>query len=188
MSAGMAASGVGFFGKIPARGDFVRAGLPPRLVAAWDGWVSAVLPASRAALGDGWEPAWMVAPVWRFALPAGACGPDPVLGVWMPSVDSAGRCFPLLLAAWGGAGASEVTAGHDGWLDAAEAAGRAALAEDLAPADLLARLPAAAGVAGDGAWWTHGSPLVPAARFALPGLPDARRFVAMLDAGWGAGT
>src|SRR5690242_17623822 len=88
----------GFFGKIPSRGDFVRAGLPGGFVRPWDEWLQLVMAGSRVRLGSDWLPAWMEAPVWRFLLPAGICGPDPVLGVWMPSVDLAGRHFPLTLA------------------------------------------------------------------------------------------
>jgi type VI secretion system protein ImpM len=126
---------VGFFGKLPARGDFVRAGLPRGFVDPWDGWLQRVLPASGAILGDAWEPAWLEAPVWRFALPPDLCGPEPVWGIWMPSVDSVGRYFPLTLARIGGTGSAD-----GGFLSAAEAAGRAAIAQDWTPETLLGAL------------------------------------------------
>jgi type VI secretion system protein ImpM len=176
----VAAVACGFFGKIPGRGDFVRAGLPRGFVAAWDEWLSAVLPASRAALGEpAWLAAWMEAPVWRFALPAGACGPEAALGLWMPSVDRAGRHFPLTIAAtFAAAGPDEA------WLDLAEDAGRAALESDIGPDELLGLLPPAAASrpAPDAAvWWTEGSPRVTAGRRMAAGLPDGRDFALMLD-------
>ena len=170
----------GFFGKLPARGDFVRGGLPSSFVEVWDGWLSHVLTESRTVLGDRWQPAWMEAPVWRFHLPAGQTGPAAMLGLWMPSVDAAGRCFPLTLAAVS-------AARSDPWLDGAEACGRAALEADMAPAALSACLD---GLADDlvpqeqalteASWWTEGAPLVPAAAFGLAALPDAAMFAAML--------
>jgi type VI secretion system protein ImpM len=123
---------VGFFGKLPARGDFARAGLPRRFVDPWDGWLQLVLPASQAILGDAWEPAWLEAPFWCFVLPPHLCGPEAVQGLWMPSVDRVGRYFPLTLARLGGTGSID-----GGFLSAAEAAGCAAIAEDWAPETLL---------------------------------------------------
>ena len=178
------AASVGFFGKIPARGDFVRAGLPRSFTDPWDAWLEVVIAGSREVLGARWLPAWMEAPIWHFALPAGQCGPAPVLGVWMPSVDAAGRHFPLTLACVGA-----LPADRDAWLAGAEAAGLRALQEDLAPGELagLLALPGGAEAAPDAAevafWWTDGSPFVPAGRLTLAGLPESAGFAAMLHAG-----
>ncbi len=177
----------GFYGKIPTRGDFVRAGLPRSFVDPWDAWLQSVLAGARQRLAAAWEPAWMEAPVWRFQLPAGICGPDPVVGVFMPSVDRAGRLFPLTFAHM-----APLRAAAD-WLDRAAAAGIAALEHDLDPQSLAARLedplPFDAGRVsapdplGQGChWWTEGAPRVPAARFTTPALPDAALFARMLDA------
>ena len=92
---------VGFFGKIPSRGDFVRAGLSRDFTLAWDDWLQAVLPACRCLIGENWDTVWRGTRPWRFALPSGQCGPRPILGLFMPSVDRAGRCFPLTIAAEG---------------------------------------------------------------------------------------
>jgi type VI secretion system protein ImpM len=173
---------VGFFGKIPARGDFVRAGLPRSFVDPWDEWLSHAIAGSRERLGARWLPAWMEAPIWYFSLPAGQCGPAPVLGVWMPSVDAAGRHFPLTLARIGA-----LPADQDGWLAAAEAIGLDALQHDLVPEELARRLaelaaPPGLAAAAAGQWWTEGSPFVPAGRLSLDALPDAAAFAAMLHA------
>ena len=71
---------VGLFGKLPARGDFVRSGLPGDFVAAWDDWLQRVIAASRTRMGEDWLPAFLEAPVWRFALAAGMCGAAAVTG------------------------------------------------------------------------------------------------------------
>lgn len=186
----------GFFGKLPARGDFVRAGLPTSFVAVWDEWIAGALAASREMLGEEWQPAWLEAPVWRFALPKGMCGPDLAAGLFLPSVDRAGRFFPLCFARLlPDAAPAAAAAAEHAWLAAAEAAGRAALAEDLAPEMLAARLESvdaaaaevplppslATAAAGCGLWWTEGSPRVAAGGFAAGALPGPRRFAGMLD-------
>lgn len=89
----------GYYGKIPAQGDFLRRGLSPGFVEPWDRWLQGVLIAGRESLGAGWQDAYFSAPIWRFALPAGVCGPAAMAGVVMPSVDRVGRQFPLTLAA-----------------------------------------------------------------------------------------
>jgi type VI secretion system protein ImpM len=192
----MAAASCGFFGKIPARGDFVRAGLPNGFVAAWDGWLQSVIPVSRELLGEDWVPAWLEAPIWRFSLEGGICGTDPVLGIWMPSVDRAGRHFPLTLAAVV-PGSAEGLAEHGGeWLAAAEQAGLDAVTADALPERLAAALSAAPSpnslsggeddgqVVGTGSmsrWWTDGAPRVAPRTLEIPGLPDGIAFAGMLD-------
>ncbi|MDT8345342.1 MAG: type VI secretion system-associated protein TagF [Thermohalobaculum sp.] len=91
--------GFGYYGKIPAQGDFLRRGLTPGFVEPWDRWLQALMLSGRASLGAGWQDAYFSAPIWRFALPGGVCGPAAVAGVLMPSVDRVGRQFPLTLAA-----------------------------------------------------------------------------------------
>lgn len=90
---------VGYYGKLPARGDFVTQRLSAGFVAVWDEWLRAGIVESQATLGDGWLDAYLAAPIWRFVLPAAAAGGVPMIGVMMPSVDRAGRYFPLTLAA-----------------------------------------------------------------------------------------
>lgn len=179
---------VGFFGKIPSRGDFVRAGLPGSFITGWDSWLQDMLPASRLALGAHWLPAWLEAPIWLFMLQAGACGPNAAMGVFMPSVDRAGRHFPLTLACV--APNAATLALRINWLAVAEAAGIAALEADLDPEAIAERLRASPSAAdtiataplGRCAWWTAGAPLVPATAFATDALPDAAVFARMLDA------
>lgn len=117
----------GWFGKMPALGDFASRRLPEAWIAAWDAWLQDELVAAREALG---EPAWLelylVAPIRRFWLAPNLLTREAWLGVLMPSVDSVGRHFPLTLA-------TPLREGHDDLVDA--------LANDdwLAAADALAR-------------------------------------------------
>lgn len=90
---------VGFYGKLPSHGDFLRRRVSDGFVGVWDSWLQESLATSRAALGDGWLDVYLTSPAWRFACAAGACGAAPVIGVMVPSVDRVGRYFPLTLVA-----------------------------------------------------------------------------------------
>jgi type VI secretion system protein ImpM len=194
--AGLCGAAMGFCGKLPARGDFVASGLPRRFVEAWHDWMQRVLAASRLALGEGWGAAWLEAPIWRFALSPGICGPDAVLGLWMPSVDRVGRYFPLTFAAVApGADPTALIREGGGFLATAECAGLDALARDLAPDAVAARLATAASAEPRDAatdselcppngafWWSAGSPRVIRTAFATSSLPDEAVFIGMLDA------
>jgi type VI secretion system protein ImpM len=155
-----------------------------------------MLLASRAELGEEWRPAWLEAAVWRFALPSGVCGPEPVIGLWLPSVDRVGRYFPLTFAVILRCGdVVELIRDAGRFFRTAEEAGRAALEDDLPPEALAARLGEVIGVppldpgidplplaAADGIWWTEGAPRVPSRVFTRRDLPDGAIFTAMLDA------
>jgi type VI secretion system protein ImpM len=88
----------GWFGKIPALGDFAARRLPPEFTEPWDLWLSDGLLAAREALGAGWLESYTNAPLWRFALMPGALDSRHWFGVLMPSVDRVGRQYPLTIA------------------------------------------------------------------------------------------
>jgi type VI secretion system protein ImpM len=184
MTDALAALRVGFLGKLPARGDFCMRGLPRGFCDAWDAWLATVMPGSREILGEAWLPAWLEAPIWRFALPPGQCGQEAAMGVLLPSVDRAGRHWPLALAATL-PDLRVAPAPHEAWLDALEEAGLDAVLSDAPPERIAERLAAAPpafapdGVAG--CWWTAGAPRVAPRRFAAGALPGAAAFAAMLD-------
>lgn len=164
----------GFYGKLPARGDFVRSGLDGAVADALDDWMRACLVASQAALGDTWLDCWMEAPVWRFFTTIGTAG---LGGVWMPSMDKVERCFPLVIA-------TEAAMAGTAWMAAAEAAGFEAVTEALAPDRLALRLaaipPDPCEPPAAGAWWTAGAPRRSATRLVPPGLPAPRDFAGYL--------
>ena len=176
---------VGFYGKLPARGDFVRAGLPRDFTDPWDDWLQGVIAGSQSLMGEAWLPAFLEAPVWRFTLPRGMCGTQAVLGLMLPSVDRAGRYFPLTFAALSACGIAKTSG--DAWLDACEAAGRIALEQDTPPqviANTLGstELPDAEVGLAEATWWSEGPIRVGRACLTLGCLPDAVTYAAMLGA------
>jgi type VI secretion system protein ImpM len=90
---------VGFYGKLPSHGDFIRRRVSDGFVGVWDAWLQEGLTASRSSLADRWLNVYLTSPVWRFACGRGTCGPAPIIGVMVPSVDRVGRYFPLTVVA-----------------------------------------------------------------------------------------
>ncbi|SFK45283.1 type VI secretion system-associated protein TagF [Falsiroseomonas stagni] len=165
----------GIFGKLPAHGDFVRRGLPDGFVSAWDAWLQAGIAEARDALGDGFAAAWAAAPAWCFHLPAGACGPEAVAGVLVPSEDLVGRLFPVTLARVLSAGEGPPGATWYGALEAAarlpgqDADGLLAAIADLPPGDDEPP--------GEGWWRLDG------ARWDWPALPPPALFRVLAEGG-----
>lgn len=88
----------GWYGKVPAAGDFVARRVPGAFCDAWGRWLQGALAGARARLGSEWSEAFLSMPVWRFVLGPGVVTPNAWAGVMAPSVDSVGRYFPLALA------------------------------------------------------------------------------------------
>jgi len=95
------AGAAGWFGKIPALGDFTGRRLPPEFVEPWDQWLSTELSDARQLLGPDWPPSHLDAPIWRFVLTPGVLDSRYWFGILLPSADRVGRRFPLSLAASG---------------------------------------------------------------------------------------
>ncbi|MGJ8680370.1 type VI secretion system-associated protein TagF [Paraglaciecola sp.] len=90
---------VGFYGKVPTKGDFVQRHLDRKFTQHWDSWLQACMENSKAKLGDRWLQTYLVSPIWRFAFTKGIFSENNIVGVVIPSVDSVGRHFPFTLAA-----------------------------------------------------------------------------------------
>jgi len=86
-----------FYGKLPAKGDFLSRNLPREFVDTWDNWLQTGMNSSRQVLGDAWLETYLTSPLWRFVLPAGVCGQPAWAGVLMPSMDKVGRYFPMTI-------------------------------------------------------------------------------------------
>lgn len=186
---------VGLFGKLPARGDFVREDLPRDFTDLWDAWWQRGLAETQRRFRDEWRAAWLEAPVWRFLLPPGLCGRKAVLGLWMPSVDKAGRYSPLTIAAVAPGDWAPHASAMMPFLVAAEEAGRDALEHDLSPAELLRRLREGFVVpdvptsrldfpAKQAVWWTDGGPRVASRREVGTALPEGNHFAGLIDDKW----
>lgn len=168
----------GLLGKLPAHGDFLRRALPEDFVAPWDDWLQSGVASLRDGLEDAdFAEAWDAAPVWRFLLPAGACGASRVAGVILPSEDLVGRRFPLTLAALLPA---EAPAPAEAWFDQLQAAGQQARAQAQNADTLLAALPdpwADDDPPAEG-WW-----LTPEHHWPLPALPPPLLFRILVEGG-----
>ena len=87
----------GYYGKVPVVGDFIGRGWPREVEDALDPWLRAAMRASQDELQRDWLEAFLVTPVWHFAVSPGVAGGASLLGVMMPSVDRVGRYFPLTI-------------------------------------------------------------------------------------------
>lgn len=103
----------GFWGKLPAHGDFIGRGLPQAWIQAWDGWLERGLAWAAQAHGMARLRRELAqAPTWCCVIrPGGAAGarqaggPGTWCAVLAPSRDRVGRPFPLTLAEiWPGRG------------------------------------------------------------------------------------
>jgi type VI secretion system protein ImpM len=194
----------GWYGKIPALGDFASRRLPPDFVQPWDAWLQQAMRAGRAALDEAWQAAYLNCPVWRFGLLPGVCGRTGWAGIMLPSVDKVGRYFPLTVAvalAPQPAMLAAVFAAHD-WFGAIEQAALASLRLDatldeferaLAAAPYRAAPAAAAAseaaacarhalsgaATGKSLWW-RGEAGAGAAVLECAGLPPPGRFALLL--------
>lgn len=88
---------VGYYGKIPSKGDFLTQSLPRSFVDPWDMWLRDALANSKMRLGDDWMEYYLTTPLYQYALSPGVCGNQVWLGVMMASVDSVGRYFPMTI-------------------------------------------------------------------------------------------
>ncbi|TIU19791.1 MAG: type VI secretion system-associated protein TagF, partial [Mesorhizobium sp.] len=84
----------GFFGKIPATGDFVAWNLPRAFIDRWDRWMSMELRA-RPDVGE------LDPRAWRFIVQTGIFGDQPCAGAWRMSEDRVGRRYPFAIVRLG---------------------------------------------------------------------------------------
>jgi type VI secretion system protein ImpM len=122
-----------YYGKLPARGDFLGRRLARETIGFWDDWLQQAIGRSRELIGASWLDLYLVSPLWRFMLPAGLCGGTSLAGVMMPSIDKVGRAFPLMLAAELPADVdpAALLGGGRAWFEAVEDLALATLAEDF---------------------------------------------------------
>ncbi len=109
-------------GKLPGHGDFLARSVDYGLREPLDRWMSEWIELARAELGDHFEPAYESAAPWLFEGQA-------VNAVFMPSVDSVGRLFPILAICSAATRTQDI---YDSLIAALEGAAKAdALVEDL---------------------------------------------------------
>ena len=171
---------LGFYGKLPSRGDFVRRGLTHDFIEPWHHAMALALADAQTPLAAQWHQARGVA--LSFVLGPGCAGSAAWCGVVLPSHDSVGRAFPLLCAfplAQLAAAGWMLEAG--GLLEVAARILRGAAEGGVTPEALDQRLadlrdaaahapqPAIAPLAGGGLLLEGGSPLAAALAIGLEG-------------------
>jgi type VI secretion system protein ImpM len=182
-------AGGGFYGKLPSEGDFVTRRLPWEFTSVWDDWLQRGMQASRDALGERWLALYLSAPIWRFQVAPGVCGPVGWRGLFFASVDRVGRYFPLTLAFLdSGATALAALSGEDAAWMAIEDAALAGLSPTLPIADFdraMESLALPTGAAADLArprvcFYTGGSDDVAARGMTFAALPPPASFVELI--------
>jgi type VI secretion system ImpM family protein len=89
---------IGWYGKLPAVGDFLRYKLPDTFVDGWDAWLREGMSAAEREQGEDWQDRFLRVPVWYFLRRLPAADGSLWAGVLVPSVDRVGRLFPLTVA------------------------------------------------------------------------------------------
>lgn len=116
---------IGFFGKLPAKGDFLTRALPADALAVWEKWLASSMAGARQHLGQNWGAVYERAPVWRFWIGGRVTG-HAMTGALAPSVDRVGRQFPLSFVLTGRPEALPAAplagSGPDPWYDALDRA------------------------------------------------------------------
>jgi len=87
---------IGYFGKIPGRGDFVKASDNPALLAQLDGWLTGTLELMSA--DPDWKTGYDTAAPLHFAI-LGPRRRHAIAGHVVASADQSGRRFPFLMMA-----------------------------------------------------------------------------------------
>ncbi len=151
----------GFFGKMPATGDFVARGLPQGLRLPLDRWLTDCL---AAAAPEDWPPDGLRARV--------GLGGMTVLIAAVPSEDKLGRLYPLVAVLRGD---NVPVAAGNAWCDAviydlADAADGLIGAEDLTRRLAEAPEPGAGAVETADVVWRTGRPPAPATRAGVEAL------------------
>jgi type VI secretion system protein ImpM len=127
----------GFFGKVPAKGDFLARRVPHVIASAWETWLQDMTASVRQAGERGWQDAWLTAPLWHFVLGGRLAAPEGAAGVLLASADRVGRLFPFTLI---GAASPAARLDASAWSREAELLALGALEDTFDPAALDAAL------------------------------------------------
>ena len=88
---------LGYYGKTPHDGDFVRFNLPQSFIKVWDDWLQQIM-INGESQSQSWPTQYAQAPAYRFVLSGGIAGNTPWIGILKTSQDKEGRRFPFCLA------------------------------------------------------------------------------------------
>ena len=88
----------GYFGKLPAFGDFIQRLVPQDFATGLHEWLQLSMANARERLGEEFLAYYLNCPAWKFVALPGVCGLQAVTGLTIPSVDKVGRYFNFTLA------------------------------------------------------------------------------------------
>jgi type VI secretion system protein ImpM len=200
-----------WYGKLPGAGDFVSRHLPHALAGWWERWLQHGMAAMRQRGPGALERHSAVAPLWNFAMPAGAGARYVQLGCIAPSCDRVGRYYPIvaMLAIEAGDYSSALTARAGGFyrqlgtvlldavrhgrapeqLESALSAVRLTyvdVPDTASPADAPAGWPGLAHYfdphGATSFWWTHALNGAPLSTCSHTGTPDDELFIRLFGA------
>ncbi len=89
---------LGWYGKMPAAGDFMHRRLEQSVINWWHQWLEQGLLTVRATNPNSLVDAYMRSPIWNFVLPAKQGQTWIQMGSIAPSRDRVGRLYPLLIS------------------------------------------------------------------------------------------
>ncbi|MDO5681132.1 MAG: type VI secretion system-associated protein TagF [Pelistega sp.] len=89
---------LGWYGKMPAAGDFMHRRLDQGVINWWHQWLEQGLMTGRAMHSNSVVDAYMRSPIWNFVLPAKQGLTWMQMGSIAPSRDRVGRLYPLLIS------------------------------------------------------------------------------------------
>lgn len=133
----------GWYGKIPATGDFITRRMPPAFSESWDRWLQSAIAGSRDRLGGRWRDTFLSMPIWRFVLSPGMLTSNAWAGIMAPSVDAVGRYFPLAVASALPSASLDIVGtlmGAQSWFDDIETIALSAIAPAADPAAIDAAI------------------------------------------------
>jgi type VI secretion-associated protein, BMA_A0400 family len=134
----MAQHFVGYFGKLPASGDFVVRGLPKELSDHLYVWFSNGMLALERYDPAEWQHAYLVTPVWHFIFNRGVWGSQALQGCIAPSIDKVGRYSPLaIVRSFESTYIREVLPPVDSWLYQVDASLRRSISEQVPAEEIL---------------------------------------------------
>ena len=87
-----------WYGKLPGAGDFAERRMPRALAQSWERWFACGISLLPDGMGQASSDPYAHAPIWHFAVPAGAGAGSVQFGCIAPSFDRVGRRYPLLAA------------------------------------------------------------------------------------------
>lgn len=87
----------GWYGKLPGAGDFVDRRMPRAIAQSWELWLARGIASIQESGAQSFSERYAHAPIWCFAIPAGAGVGAVQFGCLAPSFDRVGRRYPLLV-------------------------------------------------------------------------------------------